>query len=195
MSFDPPRITVFCGSRHGTRPEFTQAARALGKTLVERNLGLVYGGGSVGLMGEIADAVLEAGGEVVGVIPKVLSRAEVAHQNLSEMHVVDSMHTRKEMMNTLCGGFVAMPGGIGTFEELFEVFSWKQLLIHAKPIGLLDVAGFWTGLRGLLDQATSEGFINPVHRELLVRSEDPGELLDKMLAHQAPGPDPEAVKP
>ena len=146
-------------------------------------------------MGVIADSVLKAGGEVIGVIPEVLSRPEVAHGGLTELKVVDSMHTRKQTMNDLCGGFIAMPGGIGTLEELFEVLSWAQLRIHAKPIGLLEVAGFWMGFRGLMDRATSEGFINPVHRDLLVRSGDPQELLDKMAAFATAAPDPDAVKP
>lgn len=195
LVFDPPYITVFCGSRLGTRPEYVTAAEELGRTLVKNGLGLVYGGGSVGLMGKIADSVLEAGGEVIGVIPEVLSRPEIAHPNLTTLHVVDSMHTRKKMMNDLCGGFIAMPGGIGTFEELFEVLSWAQLRIHAKPIGLLDVAGFWTGLRGLMDGATAEGFINPIHRELLIRAGGPQELLDRMRDAGVAEPDPEAVKP
>jgi uncharacterized protein (TIGR00730 family) len=129
------------------------------------------------------------------VIPEVLSRPEIAHPGLTKLHVVDSMHTRKKMMNDLCGGFIALPGGIGTFEELFEVLSWAQLRIHNKPIGLLDVAGFWTGLRGMVDGATAEGFINPIHRDLLVRGTSPQELLDHMLAAGAPAVDPEAVKP
>ncbi|RMG08928.1 MAG: TIGR00730 family Rossman fold protein [Planctomycetota bacterium] len=195
MPFDPPRITVFCGSRHGARPEFSDAARALGRTIAERGLGLVTGGGSVGLMGVVADAALEAGGEVIGVIPQVLSRAEVAHHGLSELLVVDSMHTRKMRMNELCGGFVALPGGIGTFEELFEVLSWRQLRIHAKPIGLYDVAGYWTGLRSLLDQAVAEGFLNPVHRSVLLRADDPELLLDRMAAERIAAADPDAVEP
>jgi uncharacterized protein (TIGR00730 family) len=167
----------------------------MGRCLVERGLGLVYGGGSVGLMGEIADAVMEAGGEVIGVIPEVLSRPELAHEGITELRVVDSMHTRKKMMADLSSGFIAMPGGIGTFEELFEVLSWSQLRIHAKPIGLLDVSGFWTGFRNLMDQATGEGFLNPIHRELVVRSDDPGNLLDLMEAFEPPSAvDPDAVR-
>jgi uncharacterized protein (TIGR00730 family) len=194
-AFDPPRLTVFCGSRHGARPEYAAVAAALGECLVKNGLGLVYGGGSVGLMGVLADSVLEAGGDVIGVIPEVLSRPEVAHQGLTELVIVDSMHTRKQTMMDLCGGFIAMPGGIGTFEELVEVLSWAQLRIHAKPIGLLDVADFWIPFRGLVDAATAEGFINPVHRDLIVRASDPQGLIDKMAAYVAPAADPDAVKP
>jgi uncharacterized protein (TIGR00730 family) len=195
VAFDPPYVTVFCGSRLGGRPEYATAAEDLGRTLVKNGLGLVYGGGSVGLMGKIADSVLEAGGEVIGVIPEVLSRPEIAHPNLTKLHVVDSMHTRKMMMNDLCGAFIAMPGGIGTFEELFEVLSWAQLRIHAKPIGLLDVAGFWTSLRGLVDGSTAEGFINPIHRELLIRAVGSQELLDLMGDAAVAEADPDAVNP
>jgi uncharacterized protein (TIGR00730 family) len=193
--FDPPRVTVFCGSRQGSRPEYMAAAAEMGRTLVERGLGLVFGGGSVGLMGGIADAVLAAGGEAVGVIPEVLMRPEVAHEGLTELRVVDSMHTRKKLMADLCGAFVAMPGGIGTFEELFEVFTWAQLRIHAKPIGLLDTCGYWTGLRGMLDMAVGEGFLNPVDRELIVRAETPADLLDKLAEVHLSPVDPDAVEP
>jgi uncharacterized protein (TIGR00730 family) len=193
--FKPARITVFCGSRPGIRPEYADAAEALGRCLVKNGLGLVYGGGSVGLMGKVADSVLEAGGEVIGVIPEVLSRPEIAHPGLTELHVVDSMHTRKKMMNDLCDGFIALPGGIGTFEELFEVLCWAQLRILAKPFGLLDVEGFWTGLRGMMDSATAEGFINPIHGDLLVGASTPQELLDRMRNVDAGDADPAAVKP
>ena len=194
-SFDPPRVAVFCGSRSGTRPEYAEAARVMGRTLVERGLGLVFGGGSVGLMGTVADAVLEAGGEAIGVIPEVLMRAEVAHEGLTVLKVVDSMHTRKRTMADLCGAFVALPGGIGTFEELFEVFTWAQLRIHAKPIGLLDTRGYWTGLRGMLDQAVAEGFLNPVDLDLIVRAAEPGELLDRLAEARVQPVDPDHVEP
>lgn len=180
--FDPPRLAVFCGSRPGNRPLYREAATAMGRCLVRHGLGLVYGGGSVGLMGAVADAVLDAGGEVFGVIPDFMSRPEVAHQGLTELHVVETMHARKQMMAELSAGFIAMPGGLGTLEELFEVASWSQLGIQNKPIGLLNVAGYWAALLASLDAAVEEGFVNPVHRQLLMTSEEPEELLEQLAS-------------
>lgn len=186
LSFDPPRITVFCGSRPGARPAYAAAARALGACLAAHDLGLVYGGGSVGLMGTVADATLAAGGEVIGVIPEALARPEIAHAGLSELHVVDGMHPRKWMMAERAAAFVALPGGVGTLEELFEALSWTQLGIQHKPVGLLDVDGYWRPLCAMLDHAVEEGFVTPEHRSLLVVAEDSETLLSKLAAVPRP---------
>ncbi len=166
---EPARICVFCGSAAGTRPEYAEAAAELGTALATRGLGLVYGGASVGLMGVVADAALAAGGEVVGVIPQALVDREVAHPGLTELHVVGTMHERKARMAELSGAFVVLPGGMGTLEELFEVVTWSQLGLHAKPIVLLDVAGYWAGLAAFLDHAGAEGFVRAGHRAVLPR--------------------------
>jgi len=176
------RLCVFCGSNPGVRPEYAEVARGLGRTLVERRLGLVYGGGSVGLMGTLADAVLAAGGEVIGVIPRPLATRELAHTGLSEMRLVDSMHERKATMAALADGFVALPGGLGTLEETLEILTWAQLGIHAKPVGVLDVLGYYEGLRRLLDHARAEGFVRSEHAALLLFATAAGELLDRLLA-------------
>jgi uncharacterized protein (TIGR00730 family) len=180
------RICVFCGSSLGTRSEYSEAAVALGGVLAKRNIGLVYGGGNVGLMGVVADAVHEAGGEVIGVIPHSLAQREIEHQGLTQLHVVDSMHTRKAMMADLADAFIAMPGGVGTFEEFFEAVTWTQLGLHRKPCGLLNVAGFYTPLAAFIDQAVSEGFIKPVHRASIVVDDDPERLLDTLAHVQLP---------
>ena len=179
-------ICVFCGSSAGAREEYAQAARALGALLAERGIGLVYGGGRVGLMGIIADAVMAAGGRAVGVIPEALMRREVGHAALTELHVVGSMHDRKAMMADLCDGFIAMPGGYGTFEEFCEVLTWSQLGIHPKPCGLLNVAGYYGPLLTMFDHAVVEGFVRPQHRGLVIEAEDPGALLDRMAAFTPP---------
>lgn len=188
------RICVFCGSSAGTRPAYTAGAHAMGEALVERGIGLVYGGGNVGLMGVLADAVLAAGGAAVGVIPGALMAREVGHQGLSELHVVETMHQRKAKMADLADGFIAMPGGLGTFEELFEVLTWSQLGIHPKPCALLDVEGFYRPLRALLDHATDEGFIRPEHREMVLVDADPRRLLERM-AEFTPRPAPAWITP
>ncbi len=180
------RICVFCGSNPGTRPEYAEAARLLGRTLVERRLGLVYGGGSVGLMGVLADAVLEAGGEVIGVIPRPLATRELAHLRLSEMREVESMHERKATMASLADAFVALPGGLGTFEETLEILTWAQLGIHSKPVGVLDVLGYYDGLRLLLAHAQGEGFVRREHAALLLFAASAEELLDRLLAWRPP---------
>ena len=179
-------VCVFCGSSEGSRPIYAEAARHMGQELARRGLGLVYGGGKVGLMGAVADAALEAGGEVVGVIPDALVSKEVGHEGLSELHVVGSMHERKKLMADLSDGFVAMPGGYGTFEELLEVLSWAQLSIHEKPCALLDVAAYWQPLASLFDRAVAEGFVRPDLRELVLMAEKPDELLDLMTRHEPP---------
>jgi uncharacterized protein (TIGR00730 family) len=165
---------------------YTEAARELGADLVRRGLGLVYGGGSVGLMGAVADAVLEAGGEAIGVLPRGLARKEFAHDGLTELHLVGSMHERKALMSSLADGFVALPGGLGTLEEVFEVLTWSQLGIHRKPVGLVDVRGYWTGLRTLLRHAVEEGFIRPEYAGLLLFDSTPRALLDRFLAWRPP---------
>ena len=180
------RICVFCGSSVGGNPAYAEAAITLGGLLATKKIGLVYGGGNVGLMGVIADAVLEAGGEVIGVIPHSLAQREIEHQGLTQLHVVDSMHTRKAMMAELADAFIAMPGGVGTFEEFFEAVTWTQLGLHRKPCGLLNVAGFYTPLAAFIDQAVSEGFIKPVHRASIVVDDNAERLLDTLAKVKLP---------
>ena len=180
------RVCVFCGSSTGSRPAYVRAARALGAAIAARGLGLVYGGGSIGLMGVVADAVLERGGEVLGVIPRALARKEIAHHGLTRLEVVSTMHARKARMAELADGFVAMPGGLGTLEELTEVLTWGYLGIHRKPTALLDVAGYWDPLIDLLDHAVEEGFLKAQHRRLVVVERRPGRLLDRLARHRVP---------
>jgi uncharacterized protein (TIGR00730 family) len=180
------RVCVFSGSSPGARPEYAVAAGALGAVLARRGLGLVYGGAKVGLMGVVADAVLAGGGEVIGIIPKRLMTKEVAHTGLTELRVVASMHDRKREMADLADAFVALPGGIGTLEELTEVLSWAQLGLHAKPCGVLDVAGYFERLVGFLDHAVEERFLQPAHRAMLVVAGDPEDLLERLAAYRAP---------
>jgi uncharacterized protein (TIGR00730 family) len=181
------RVCVFCGSSFGRRPEYQAATAALGTELARRGIGLVYGGGDVGLMGVVADAALDAGGEAIGVIPRALERREIAHARLSELHVVATMHERKALMAELSDGFVALPGGLGTLEELFEVVTWAQLGLHEKPCGLLDVDGFFEPLLTMLDHAVTAGFVHPEHRALLLVARDPASVLDQLAAHRPPG--------
>jgi len=180
------RLCVFCGSSTGSRAAYADAARALGAALARRGLGLVYGGGSIGLMGVLADAVLGGGGTVIGVIPRGLYSAEIAHAELSELRVVSSMHERKEVMAALADGFVALPGGLGTFEELLEMLTWLQLGIHRKPVALLDVDGYWRGLRELLADAVAGGFVEPARAAMLLADTDVEVLLDRLVAWQPP---------
>lgn len=180
------RLCVFCGSNRGAHPDFEAAARDLGVTLAEESIALVYGGGRVGLMGVIADAVLESGGDVIGVIPHALDTKELAHDGLTEMHVVDSMHERKAVMADLSDGFIALPGGLGTFDEFFEVVTWAQLGIHTKPCGLLNVAGYFDKLIALLDHAVEERFVKPAHRDLILVDRDHRHLLERMRAYESP---------
>jgi uncharacterized protein (TIGR00730 family) len=174
------RICVFCGSQVGTNGLYRQAATALGQLLVRHGYGLVYGGGHVGLMGVIADAVLASGGEVIGVIPESMVARELAHTGVTQLEVVPGMHERKARMAELADAFIALPGGYGTFEELFEVITWAQLGIHRKPIGVLNVAGYFQALKVLVDQAIAEGFIGAAHRCLLTIADDPGTLLETL---------------
>jgi uncharacterized protein (TIGR00730 family) len=178
-------ICVFTGSRHGNRPEYSEAARQLGRALVERDYGLVYGGGNVGLMSVIADTVLDLGGHVTGVIPDSLVSKEVAHRGLSDLRIVQSMHERKAMMAELSDGFIALPGGIGTMEEFFEVLSWAQLGIHGKPCGLLNTSGYYDHLIEFLDDAVDHGFLKPQHRSLLILANEPPEILSRFEAFMA----------
>jgi hypothetical protein len=180
------RIAVYCGSNPGARPEYAAAAEALGTQLARGKIDLVYGGGMVGLMGIVADAALKHGGHVIGVIPEKLVIKEVVHEKLPDLRVVKTMHERKALMAELSDGFIALPGGYGTFEEFFEVLAWGQLGWHQKPFGLFNVGGFYRGLLEFLDHATSEGFIRAKHRELVIAEQDAVKLLRRMRAHQPP---------
>ncbi|MDH0893474.1 MULTISPECIES: TIGR00730 family Rossman fold protein [unclassified Pseudomonas] len=177
-------VCVFCGASPGARPIYREAAENLGRSLAERGLTLVYGGGAVGLMGVVADAALAAGGEVIGIIPQSLERAEIGHKGLTRLEVVDGMHARKARMAELADAFISLPGGLGTLEELFEVWTWGQLGYHAKPLGLLEVDGFYSRLTDFLDHLVAERFVREQHRAILQISQSPGELLDLMDAWQ-----------
>ncbi len=180
------RICVYCGSKAGAHPDYRASAERFGRVLVERGDELVFGGGSVGVMGIVADAVLAAGGRVVGVIPEFLSTRELLHTGISETHVVASMHERKALMEQLSDAFVALPGGLGTFEEFFEIITWAQLGLHRKPIGLLNVRGFFDPLLAQIERAIAEGFVVPEHRGLLVVDSDPESLLTRLETHRLP---------
>ncbi|POA98315.1 TIGR00730 family Rossman fold protein [Chromobacterium sinusclupearum] len=177
-------ICLFCGSNKGARPEYEAAAREFGRTLAEQGITLVYGAGNVGLMGVAADAALAAGGRVVGVIPEFLKAKEVAHLGLSELHVTETMHQRKALMAELSDGFVALPGGFGTFDELFEILTWAQLSVHDKPVGMLDVGGFFKPLQAMVDRAVEEGFVPAGNLNLFQRSESLPALLDWMREYR-----------
>jgi uncharacterized protein (TIGR00730 family) len=179
-------VCVFCGASIGANPAYRDAAVALGQAIARRGLTLVYGGGAVGLMGIVADAAMAAGGEVVGIIPQSLLDAEVGHKGLSRLEVVDGMHARKARMAELSDAFIALPGGLGTLEELFEVWTWGQLGYHAKPLGLLDVNGFYEKLGGFLDHIVEEGFVRPQHRAMLLLGQQADALLDGMNEFVAP---------
>jgi uncharacterized protein (TIGR00730 family) len=180
------RLCVFCASSTGRQAVYAEAAQAMARALADRGIGLVYGGGSVGLMGILADAVLAAGGEAIGVLPRGLARKEYAHQGLTELHLVGSMHERKALMASLSDGFVALPGGLGTLEEILEVFTWAQLGIHQKPVGLVDVGGYWAGLLALLRHAVQEGFVRAEDAALLLVEPAPAELLDRFQTWRSP---------
>ncbi|WP_426342294.1 TIGR00730 family Rossman fold protein [Pseudoduganella sp. S-14] len=173
-------ICVYCGANAGASPRYAEQARALAAALVEQNLALVYGGGNVGLMGVIADEVLRLGGEVTGVIPTALVEREVGHNGLTRQFIVKDMHERKAMMAQLSDGFIAMPGGMGTLEELFEMLTWSQLGIHSKPVGLLNVDGFYDKLVGFIEHACDEGFIKPQHAALVRVNASPGALVQSL---------------
>ena len=175
-------ICVYCGANAGVSPVYAEQARALAKAMVDANIALVYGGGNVGLMGIIADEVLRLGGEVTGVIPTALVEREVGHTGLTRQFIVKDMHERKAMMAQLADGFIAMPGGMGTLEELFEMLTWSQLGIHTKPVGLLNVDGFYDGLMGFIGHASGEGFIRPQHAALMMVEADPQALVQRLRA-------------
>lgn len=179
-------VCVFCGSSPGNDPRFLAAATTMGRLIAERNAVLVYGGAKVGLMGAVADGALAAGGEVVGVLPEALAAKELAHTTLTRLEVVSSMHERKARMAELSEGFVALPGGAGTLEEIFEIWTWGQLGFHGKPAGFLNVAGYYDGLAAFLDHTVDAAFVKPVHRNMLTFSDDPAALLDALAAYQAP---------
>jgi len=187
------RICVFCGSNHGARSAYTDAAQQLGKVLVSQGVGLVYGGGSIGLMTVVADAVLEEEGEVIGVIPHVLSSKEFAHYGLTELRLVSSMHERKATMAELSDAFIAMPGGFGTLDEFFEIVTWAQLGLHTKPIGLLNVGGYFDLLLKFVDYMQQERFISAEHRQLIVTSHDPEELLSALIRYKPMQPIPKVI--
>jgi uncharacterized protein (TIGR00730 family) len=179
-------LCVFCGSNSGNDPFYAEVARDFGALLAASNIALVYGGGHVGLMGIIADAVLAGGGKAVGVIPRMLWDREVGHRNLTELHVVESMHERKAMMASLSDAFVALPGGLGTLEEIFEVWTWTQLGIHRKPLGFLDANGFYAPLLAFLDRAVDAGFIRAQYRSMAIVDVDPASLLRRLSEYEPP---------
>jgi len=180
------KICVYCGSSPGKNPAYSLAAASLARVLCDRGIGLVYGGAAVGVMGTIANAVLEAGGEAIGVIPKSLAIKEVAHANLTELHVVASMHERKAMMAELADGFIALPGGWGTLEEIFEMLTWAQLGFHDKPCGLLNIDGYYNGLISFLENSFEQKFVNELCRPMLMKAQEPVALLDQFAAYRAP---------
>jgi len=180
------RICVFCGSNSGIDPVYSETAEKVGKFLAEQNIELVYGGGRVGLMGKIADTVMANGGKVIGIIPKGLSDREVAHQGLTELHIVDSMHTRKALMAELSDGFIALPGGVGTFEEFCEIVTWGQLGIHTKPCALMNVGGFYDSFIAMFDHSMNQGFIRPQHRSLVLVESEIEKLYQLMKEYRPP---------
>jgi uncharacterized protein (TIGR00730 family) len=179
-------ICVFLGSNPGNRPEYRAAAVATGREIARRGMTTVYGGSNVGLMGALADAALAEGGKVVGIIPAALERKEISHTGLSELHVVGSMHERKALMAERADGFIALPGGLGTLEEICEVLTWAQLGFHKKPCGLLNVAGYYSPLAAFFDATVSEGFVREAHRDMLLWAEDPARMLDQFAVYRAP---------
>jgi uncharacterized protein (TIGR00730 family) len=183
------RICVFCGSSPGARPEYVQAARQLGVILARRKIGLVFGGGRVGLMGQLAQAALENGGEVIGVIPRHLYEKKVAFTAISDLRVVETMHERKALMAGLADGFMALPGGLGTLEEIFEMMTWAQLGVHHKPCGLLNIGCYFTQLLAFLDQVSAQGFLDVAHRSMILTAEEPLELLRQFDSYLPPTAD------
>lgn len=180
------RIGIYCGSNAGVRPEYAHAAADLARLVAARGIGIVYGGGNVGLMGVVADSALASGAEIIGVIPQTLVDREVVHRGVPDLRIVESMHERKALIAELADAFVALPGGLGTLDELFEIWTWAQLGFHAKPCGLLNAADYFTPLVAFLDRAVAEGFVHPEHRRMLVIESDPGRLLDRFAAYDAP---------
>lgn len=180
------KLCVYCGSSVGKRPEYLQGAKQLAKILVSGGIELVYGGATIGVMGIIADAVLDYGGKVTGIIPEDLMGKEVAHQGITELMIVPSMHERKAVMADISDGFIALPGGIGTLEELFEIFTWAQLGFHRKPVGLFNINGYFDHLITFLDMAVEEQFMNMIHRSMLIVEHDPGLLIQKLKSYESP---------
>lgn len=180
------RICVFCGSNPGNNPTYLEAAQELGSTIATRGYELVYGGAEVGLMGAVADAALRAGGRVVGVMPKALIEKEIGHKGLSEQHIVSSMHERKALMADLSDGFIALPGGVGTLEEIFEIWTWAQLGHHGKPLAFMNVLGFYDPLCAFLDHQSSEGFVRKGHRDMAIFSKNSDEILQAFETYDAP---------
>jgi uncharacterized protein (TIGR00730 family) len=183
---DIHRLAIFCGSNPGARPDYADGVRALGRALSERGIGVVYGGSSVGLMATLADTLLDELGDIIGVIPKMLVDREVANKSLDDLRIVGSMHERKALMAELADGFVALPGGIGTLEEFFEIWTWAQLGMHSKPCGLLNIAGYFDPLLSFLDRAVEERFVRQVHREMVIVESDPRRLLDRFATYEPP---------
>lgn len=179
-------VCVFCGSRFGNDPAYLEAAQATGAAIAKRGWRLVYGGGDVGLMGALADAAIDEGGEVIGVIPRTLLDREIVHPRVTRTHVVTSMHRRKALMSNLADGFLTLPGGFGTLEEFFETLTWAQLGLHRKPCALLDVIGFWQPLVTMLNASADDGFVTPAHLDLILTGRDVEDLLDRMAAYQPP---------
>jgi len=179
-------IAVYCGSSSGNKEIYREQAAATGRFLARQGIGLIYGGGKVGLMGVLADAALEAGGRVTGIIPGFLHTKEVAHDHLSELITVESMHARKALIHEMSDGFMALPGGYGTLEELFEMLTWGQLGLHPKPVGLLNIAGFFDHILSALDHMVLEGFVHEINRKMVINDHHPENLFKKMLAYQAP---------
>ena len=182
------RLAIYCGSATPADPLYLEAARDVGRTLAERGIGVVYGGGRLGLMGAVADAALAAGGEVIGIIPQALVDAEVAHRDLTELHVVPGMHERKKAFTDLSDGFLTIPGGTGTMDELWEALSWAQLGYHADPVGLLNTAGYYDPLIQFWDRMGEVGFLRPQHRDLLIVADTLDVLLERMAAHRPTQP-------
>ncbi|MGB0909513.1 MAG: TIGR00730 family Rossman fold protein [Nitrospirales bacterium] len=180
------RICVFCGSSKGTKPIYEQATRELGQLLVQRGIGLVYGGGNIGLMGVIAETVLKEGGEVIGIIPEALAEKELAFKELADLRIVQTMHERKALMEQLSDGFIALPGGYGTLEEICEMVTWAQLGIHHKPCGLLNLEGFYDSLLAFMDHQVQQGFVTPNNRMLISEADNPKHLLNSMFEKKTP---------
>jgi uncharacterized protein (TIGR00730 family) len=180
------RLAIFCGSNPGARPEYMEAARSLGRLLAQRGIGIAYGGSNVGMMAALADAMMDELGDVIGVIPRMLVEREVANRGLDDLRIVESMHERKALMAELADGFIALPGGIGTLEEFFETWTWAQLGMHAKPCGLLNVAGYFDPLLQFLDHAVTEKFVRDVHRSMVVVESDPAALLARFESYEPP---------
>lgn len=180
------RITVFCGSNNGSDTIYKDAAHELGKTLAQNDIELIYGGASVGLMGAVANSTIESGGKATGVLPSFLQKRELEHKNLTEIIIVETMHERKAKMNELCDGIIALPGGFGTLEELFEMLTWAQLALHKKPIGLLNIDGYYDTLLTFIDEMIEKKFVKDEYRNLILVSENPSELINKMKSYEAP---------